>query len=104
MFRSESCKQSHEVNWNFTNYHLCKYFQLRYRVFYAVLYVAMLKLLCRDKVLDIGLSTLVHRPFSYSGKESESNDVMMQFEEFSNVHNSDRTSNSTRSNLAYKTV
>ena len=43
-------------------------------------------------------------PFSYSGKESESNDVMMQFEEFSNVHNSDRTSNATRSNLAYKIV
>ena len=46
----------------------------------------------------------INRPFSYSGKESESNDVMMQFEEFSNVHNSDRTSNATRSNLAYKTV
>ena len=39
-----------------------------------------------------------NRPFSYSGKESESNDVMMHFEEFSNVHNSDRTSNATRSN------
>ena len=45
-----------------------------------------------------------NRPFSYSGKESESNDVMMQFEEFSNVHNSDRISNATRSNLAYKIV
>ena len=44
------------------------------------------------------------RPFSYSGKESESNDVMMHFEEFSNVHNSDRSSNATRSNLAYKIV
>ena len=43
-------------------------------------------------------------PFSYSGKESESNNVMMQFEEFSNVHNSDETSNATRSNLAYKLV
>ena len=37
-------------------------------------------------------------------KESESNDVMMQLKEFSNVHNSDRTSNATRSNLAYKIV
>ena len=36
-----------------------------------------------------------NRPFSYSGKESESNDAMMQFEEFSNVHNSDRASNAT---------
>ena len=46
----------------------------------------------------------LNRPFSYSRKESESNDVTMQFEEFSNVHNSDRTSNATRSNLAYKIV
>ena len=45
-----------------------------------------------------------HRTFSYSEKESESNDVMMQFEEFSNVHNSDRASNTTRSNLGYKIV
>ena len=47
---------------------------------------------------------VVSLPFSYSGKESESNDVMMQFEEFSNVHNGDRASNATRSNLAYKIV
>ena len=33
------------------------------------------------------------RPFSYSRTESESNDVVMQFEEFSNVHNIDGTSN-----------
>ena len=45
-----------------------------------------------------------NRPFSYSGKESKSNDVMIQFEEFSNVHKSDRTSNATRSSLAYKNV
>ena len=41
------------------------------------------------------------RPFSYSKKESESNDVLMQFEELSNVHNSDRRSNTTRSNVLY---
>ena len=46
----------------------------------------------------------VNRPFRYSGKKSKSDDVMMQFEEFSNVHNSDRTSNATRSNLAYEIV
>ena len=45
-----------------------------------------------------------HRSFSYSRKESESNDVMMHFEEFSNVHNNERTSNATRSNLAYEIV
>ena len=49
-------------------------------------------------------SEVDNRPFSYSGKDSESNDVMMQFEEFSNVHNSGRTSNATRSNLVYKSV
>ena len=43
-----------------------------------------------------------NRRFSYSRKASESNDVMMQFEEFSNVHNGVRTSNATQSNLAYK--
>ena len=37
----------------------------------------------------------LNRPFSHSGKESESNDVMIQFEEFSNMHNSYRTSNAT---------
>ena len=50
------------------------------------------------------VKSLINRPFSYSGKDSESNDVMVQFEEFSNVHNSGRTSNATRSNLAYKFV
>ena len=38
---------------------------------------------------------LTNRPFSYSGKESEWNGVMIQFEEVSNEHNSDRTSNAT---------
>ena len=47
---------------------------------------------------------LYHRPFNYSRKESESNDVIMQFEEFSNMHNSDGASNATRSNLVYKIV
>ena len=39
-----------------------------------------------------------------SGKESESNDVLMHFEEFSNVHNSERTSDATRSSFAYKII
>ena len=34
-----------------------------------------------------------HRPFSFSKKESESNIVLIHFVEFSNVHNSDRSSN-----------
>ena len=46
----------------------------------------------------------IHRPFSYSEKESQSNDTLLHFVEFSNVHNSDRSSNATRSNLVYKNV
>ena len=45
-----------------------------------------------------------NRPFSYSEKESQSNDTLLHFVEFSNVHNSDRSSNATRSNLVYKNV
>ena len=45
-----------------------------------------------------------NRPFSYSEKESQSNETLLHFVEFSNVHNSDRTSNATRSNLVYKNV
>ena len=45
-----------------------------------------------------------NRPFSYSRKESESNDTLIHFEEFSNVQNSDRSFNATRSNLTYKRV
>ena len=37
-------------------------------------------------------------------KESQSNDNLLHFVEFSNVHNSDRSSNPTRSNVVYKTV
>ena len=45
-----------------------------------------------------------NRPFSYSEKESQSNDTLLHFVEFSNVHNSDRSPNATRSNLVYKNV
>ena len=45
-----------------------------------------------------------NRPFSYSEKESQSNDTSLHFVEFLNVHNSDRSSNATRSNLVYKNV
>ena len=47
---------------------------------------------------------IFNRPFSYSEKESQSNDILLQFVEFSNVHNSDRSSNAIRSNFAYKNV
>ena len=30
-----------------------------------------------------------NRPFSYSRQASESNDIFLQFEEFSNMHNND---------------
>ena len=42
---------------------------------------------------------LLYRPFNYSKKESKSNNILLQFVEFSNVHNSDRNSNATRSNI-----
>ena len=45
-----------------------------------------------------------NRPFSYSEKESQSNDTLLHFVEFSNVHNSDGSSNATQSNLVNKNV
>ena len=45
-----------------------------------------------------------NRPFSYSKKESGSSDISLHFVEFSNVHNTDKSSNATQSNLVYKTV
>ena len=45
---------------------------------------------------------LFTRPFSYYEKESQSNDALLPFVEFSNVLNSDRSSNATRSNLVHK--
>ena len=45
-----------------------------------------------------------NRPFSYSESKCGSNDISLQFVEFSNVHNCDRSSNATLSNLAYKIV
>ena len=45
-----------------------------------------------------------NRPFSYSRKESGSNDILLHSVEFLNMHNTDRSSNATLSNLAYKNV
>ena len=45
-----------------------------------------------------------NRPFSYSERESQSNDTLLRFVEFSNVHSGDRSSNASRSNFAYKNV
>ena len=50
------------------------------------------------------LKLISHRPFSYSIKEPQSNDTLLHFVELSNVHNCDRSSNATRSNLVYKNV
>ena len=47
---------------------------------------------------------LDNRPFSYSENECGSNDVLLQFIEFSNVDNCDRSFNATLSNLEYKIV
>ena len=43
-----------------------------------------------------------NRPFSYSENEPGSNDISLNFVEFSNVPNCDRSSNATHSNLVYK--
>ena len=43
-----------------------------------------------------------NRRFTFSEKESQSNDTLLHFVEFSNVHNSDRSSNATQSKLVYK--
>ena len=45
-----------------------------------------------------------NRPFSYSENECGSNDISLQFVEFSNVHNCDGSSNGTQSSLVYKIV
>ena len=62
----------------------------------------------RSKMTDLFAYHLfdasINRPFSYSEKESQSNDTLLHVVEFSNVHNSDRSSNATRSNLVYKNV
>ena len=52
----------------------------------------------------VEFSNEYNRPFSHSEKESQSNDTSLHFAEFSNVHNSDRSSYATRSNLVYKNV
>ena len=55
-------------------------------------------------VIDSTLYFAFHRPFSYSENECVSNDISLQFVEFSNVHNCDRSSKATLSNLVYKIV
>ena len=45
-------------------------------------------------------SPICHRPFSYSEKECGSNDIF----EFSNVHNTDRSSNASQSGHVYENV
>ena len=45
-----------------------------------------------------------NRPFSYSKKECGSNDISLHLVEFSNVHNTNRSSNATKSNFVYKNV
>ena len=63
------------------------------------------KKLYLKKTISLQVQRLgMNRPFSYSEKESQSNDTLLHFVEFSNVHNSDRSSNATRSNLVYKNV
>ena len=62
--------------------------------------------LLKDVHLSINISAYIinNRPFSYTEKESQSNDTLLHFVEFSNVHNCDRNSNATRSNLVYENI
>ena len=46
----------------------------------------------------------INRPFSFSEKESQSNDTLLHFVEFSNMHNGESSSHATQSNLVYKNV
>ena len=55
---------------------------------------------CMSSKLDsVGM---YNRSFSYSEKESQSNDTLLHFVEFSNVHNRDISSNATRSTSRIK--
>ena len=58
----------------------------------------------RDFYSTSQIARFVNRPISCSEKESQSNDTLLHFVELSNVHNSDNSSNATRSNLMYKNV
>ena len=57
-----------------------------------------------DLVVKLKIGKLQNRPFRYSKKESGSNDISLNFVEFSNSHNTDRSSNATQSNVVYKAV
>ena len=46
-----------------------------------------------DELLFKKVSQFIKRPFSYSEKESQSNDALLHFVEFSNVRNSGRSPN-----------
>ena len=57
------------------------------------------------KIFDEFLqSDCCNRPFSYSRKVFGSNDISLCFVEFSNAHNTDRSSIATQSNFVYKNV
>ena len=56
---------------------------------------------CNGKDIK-NLST--NRLFSYSEKESQSNDILLHFVEFLNVHSGDRSSHAIWLNCAYKNV
>ena len=57
-----------------------------------------------QKHFNLTFSDSRNRPFSYSENECGSNDISLQFVEFSNVDNCDRSVNATLSNLEYKIV
>ena len=57
-------------------------------------------LICGYEIMEIYHQFLPEEPFCYSKNESKWNDIVTQlFVDFSNVHNSDGSSNATQSNL-----
>ena len=52
----------------------------------------------------VEFSNVHNGPFSYSEKESQSNDTLLHSVESSNVHSSDRSSKATPSSLTHENV
>ena len=55
-------------------------------------------------IIDSLMVFVQRKVISCSKKESGSNDILINFVEFLNVHNKDRASNVTQSNLSYNNI
>ena len=70
---------------------------------YIIAFVSSLSLSCQSNLHISSLKYIIDL-LAILKKNLKSNDTLAHFVEFSNVHNSDRSSNATRSNLVYKNV